>query len=217
MYKELYAAWQIEIENSELGRLPSDFYARLAGYLSSINETSKAASEKNLKASLLEHEAANVKRMIEDLLATRYQKIVKLMVTEQKVPTENLAADEVNLCSNLSVSTDAYTQFKAALLRRQAVGPIEVPIVVKVVEAPKVETVKAPAKPAVVECAPVVAVAPVVAHKRVALRFLKPVPSIIGSDMKTYGPFLVEDVASVPESNAKILVKQGLAKLAELP
>jgi DNA replication initiation complex subunit (GINS family) len=217
VYKELYAAWQIEIENSELGRLPSDFYARLASYLSNIDEARKAASEKNLKANLLEHEAANVKRMIEDLLSTRYQKIVKLMVTEQKVPTENLAADEVNLCNNLSVSTDAYTQFKAALLRGQAVAPIEVPVVVKVVEAPKGDIVKTPAKPAVVDCVPVVAVASVVAHKRVALRFLQPVPSIIGSDMKTYGPFLVEDVASVPESNAKILVKQGLAKIAELP
>jgi DNA replication initiation complex subunit (GINS family) len=33
--------------------------------------------------------------------------------------------------------------------------------------------------------------------------------------MKTYGPFLVEDVASVPVENAKILIKQGLAELVE--
>ena len=26
-------------------------------------------------------------------------------------------------------------------------------------------------------------------HKRVALRFIKTIPAIIGSDMKTYGPF----------------------------
>ena len=45
---------------------------------------------------------------------------------------------------------------------------------------------------------------------------MKAVPSIIGADMKTYGPFLVEDVASVPVENAKILVKQGLAVLVEV-
>ena len=56
----------------------------------------------------------------------------------------------------------------------------------------------------------------VVVHRRVTVRFLKPVPSIIGSDMKSYGPFLVEDVASVPVENAKILVKQGLAKEIDL-
>jgi DNA replication initiation complex subunit (GINS family) len=55
-----------------------------------------------------------------------------------------------------------------------------------------------------------------IVHKRVTLRFLKQVPSIIGADMKTYGPFLVEDVASVPVENAKILVKQGLAKQVEI-
>ncbi len=52
-------------------------------------------------------------------------------------------------------------------------------------------------------------------HKRVALRFVKEIPAIIGADMKTYGPFMVEDVASVPVENAKILIKQGLAKLVE--
>jgi len=34
--------------------------------------------------------------------------------------------------------------------------------------------------------------------------------------MKTYGPFMVEDVASVPLENAKILVKQGLAEVVEV-
>ncbi|MEM2081919.1 MAG: hypothetical protein QXP44_06110 [Candidatus Bathyarchaeia archaeon] len=48
-------------------------------------------------------------------------------------------------------------------------------------------------------------------RKRVTLRFLKEIPAIIGADMKTYGPFLAEDIASVPAENAKILVKQGLA------
>jgi DNA replication initiation complex subunit (GINS family) len=55
------------------------------------------------------------------------------------------------------------------------------------------------------------------AHKRVALRFIKDVPAIIGADMKTYGPFIVEDVASLPVENAKILVKQGLAEVVEVP
>jgi DNA replication factor GINS len=48
-------------------------------------------------------------------------------------------------------------------------------------------------------------------HKRAALRLLKEVPAVIGSDMKTYGPFKVEDVATVPAENARILVKQNLA------
>jgi DNA replication initiation complex subunit (GINS family) len=54
------------------------------------------------------------------------------------------------------------------------------------------------------------------AHKRVTLRFVKAIPAVIGADMKAYGPFMVEDVASLPVENAKILVKQGLAVAVEV-
>jgi len=47
--------------------------------------------------------------------------------------------------------------------------------------------------------------------KKHVLRFLKEVPAIIGADLKTYGPFKPEDVASLPAENAKILTKQGVA------
>ncbi len=53
------------------------------------------------------------------------------------------------------------------------------------------------------------------AHTRTILRFTKEIPAIVGVDMKNYGPFVVEDVASLPIENAKILVKQGLAKMVE--
>jgi len=53
------------------------------------------------------------------------------------------------------------------------------------------------------------------AKKRV-LRFLQEIPAIIGADMKTYGPFKPEDVASVPAENARVLVKQGLAVEVEV-
>ena len=51
---------------------------------------------------------------------------------------------------------------------------------------------------------------------RVALRFLKAIPAIVGVDMKIYGPFLAEDVGSVPVENAKGLVKRGLAEVVEV-
>ena len=53
-------------------------------------------------------------------------------------------------------------------------------------------------------------------QKRTVLRFLKDVPAIIGADMEAYGPFKVEDVASLPTENAKILVKQSLSEKIEV-
>ena len=44
----------------------------------------------------------------------------------------------------------------------------------------------------------------------VEIRFLKDVPTIVGADMKTYGPFKEEDVASLPAENAEVLIKRGV-------
>ena len=54
-------------------------------------------------------------------------------------------------------------------------------------------------------------------QKRVLLRVLKDIPALIGSDMLSYGPFLVEDIASLPLENAELMEKQGLGKLVKLP
>jgi DNA replication initiation complex subunit (GINS family) len=49
-------------------------------------------------------------------------------------------------------------------------------------------------------------------RRMTVLRFLKDIPEIIGADMKSYGPFKVEDIASLPKDNAKILIKQGMVE-----
>ena len=53
--------------------------------------------------------------------------------------------------------------------------------------------------------------------KRILVRFLREIPAIIGPDMRTYGPFKVEDIATLPAENAMTLVKQGFALKVEVP
>ena len=43
------------------------------------------------------------------------------------------------------------------------------------------------------------------------LRFVQEVPALVGADMKTYGPFGPEDIATLPPENARLLIKQGVA------
>jgi DNA replication factor GINS len=52
--------------------------------------------------------------------------------------------------------------------------------------------------------------------KRILLRFVQEIPAIVGSDMKTYGPFKPEDIATLPAENARILMKQGVALEVEV-
>ena len=51
----------------------------------------------------------------------------------------------------------------------------------------------------------------------VLIRFLQDVSVIAGVDLKEYGPFKKEDVATLPKENADSLVKSGLAKLIPGP
>ena len=49
-------------------------------------------------------------------------------------------------------------------------------------------------------------------QRRVVVRFLLETPAIVGIDLKTYGPFKLEDVAVLPSENANVLIKQDIAK-----
>ncbi len=51
--------------------------------------------------------------------------------------------------------------------------------------------------------------------KVLVVRFLKDMPAIVGSNMKIYGSFKAEDVASLPTENAESLIKRGVAVKVE--
>lgn len=54
-------------------------------------------------------------------------------------------------------------------------------------------------------------IAKVVKPPMVVLRFVQEIPELVGSDLKTYGPFVPEDIATLPPENARVLIKQGIA------
>lgn len=182
MYAELCVAWQQEIEGAELGRLPADFYVKVADYVRRIKEEIRMLDKKSVKAGLLGRELQNVKRMLRELVWARYKKLVEVVGEGQKMPSDLLTVEEAEICAGYVSFAEAYQKFAQNLLQGQVLKAT----VAKV-------------------------------HKRVALRFVKAIPSVIGADMKAYGPFMVEDVASLPVENAKVLVKQGLAVAVEVP
>jgi DNA replication initiation complex subunit (GINS family) len=192
MYNELYAAWQREIDDPTLGGLPRDFYSKIAEYLRRIKDEDKVLDKKSVKMNLLEHESENVERMLEELLGARYRKIVKIVTKSQKLPSELLTVEETRMCEIFADFAKSYRKFADNLMQSQLAESARV--------ASKVEVNPEVPPP----------------HKRSTIRFLKNIPAIMGADMKSYGPFVVEDVASLPPQNAQILVKQGLAVLVEV-
>jgi DNA replication initiation complex subunit (GINS family) len=185
--------------------LPPDFYVKIAEYLAHIREeNSKPVDKKTVKVNLIEHETKNVERMLGELLDLRYRKILKTITRLYKAPIELLTEEEAEMCQSFVSFAETYMRF-AENLKEGGQTPITVTIVQST--QPMQQTLNAPKtefKPAIH-----------VTHKRLTLRFIKSIPAIMGADMKSYGPFAAEDVASLPALNAQILVKQGLAVLIE--
>lgn len=181
MYGRLYEAWEREVKNQELQRLPPDFYVMVADYLRKLREEERMLDKKTVKAGLLRRELTNVKHMVNEIILARYRKMIKLLARGEKIPQDVLTTEEANIYGGAMPFADTVQNFIKSVLH----GFL-----------PRTEGE--------------------IARKRVVLRFLADVPAIIGADLKAYGPFEAEDVASLPVENANVLVKQGLAEKVEL-
>jgi DNA replication factor GINS len=54
------------------------------------------------------------------------------------------------------------------------------------------------------------------ASRRIMVRFMQDIPSIVGANARTYGPFKAEDIATLPAENAESLIKRGVALRVEV-
>jgi len=176
MYDELYVAWRKEKENVELQPLPKDFFGRLAQYVKKLKEEGRMLDERTVRARLLQRESKNVRKLCEELIRLRREKVLNSVMAGGTLAKDSLTDDEEKLWRDMAALGESYLNFLKGVLSGRLSS-------VMVEERAK---------------------------KRV-LRFLQEVPAIIGVDMKPYGPFKPEDVATVPIENAKVLVKQGLA------
>ena len=177
------------MEGYELGSLTIDFYQRLAGYFKKMKEKIESSKTDSFNVHLLRSEMNNAEKMLTDVVERRNMKLAKKLIQGRKIDLEHLPAEESKLYSDVFSSFNAHKRFLDNILQGVATE----------VTFEKSEILMSSNR-----------------KSKAILRFLKQVPSIIGSDMKTYGPFKAEDVASVPEENAKILIKQGLAKRIEM-
>jgi DNA replication factor GINS len=179
MYNRLYEIWKSEIETDDIVKLPQNFYSEVVEYLRRLREERRMLDRKTVKASLLQVEMRNAKRMIRELIHARYRKLMIKMAKCEKVSEDVLTQEERKFHKETLSFAEAYRNFAKEILHGH---------VPKLDASPK---------------------------HRLILRFLKDVPAIVGADMKVYGPFKAEDIASVPVENAKILSRKGMAEVIE--
>ena len=99
MYNELYNAWQFEIDNVEIGNLSLDFYSRLSDYITCLRDKNTQDNKKTVNSVLLAHELTHVNCMVQELLFTRYNKLINNIDNEKKLPVGALSFEERKIFS----------------------------------------------------------------------------------------------------------------------
>lgn len=181
-YEDILDFWKRENENSELEKLPLDFYFQAAEYLKKLREEERMIDKKTLRARLLRVEIRNVGCLLCQLIKIRYKKLIRSLANDEKISFDLLASHERNIIMKAEFS---FANAFKNLINNVLTGHL--------IEGFFERT-----------------------SKMVTVRFLKDVPAIIGADMKAYGPFKCEDVASLPLENANILIKKKSAEKIEV-
>jgi len=194
-YERLRRAWEKENEKPGLQNIPDELLHEMRRYSEELNKTPTDAG--TLTDSITKKERGFVSQMLRGLTETRLRKIVTKELRGEPIDAQAMTPEEQRLHANLRQLLLGYRQ-GANIPEAETPPSVQVP---RSSPAPR-PNVAAPRE------------AP--EGDLVVVRFLKPLPAIMGVDMKAYGPFDPEDVASIPRQNAVNLIRRGIAKQVDI-
>jgi len=194
-YERLHKAWERENEKPELQNISDEFIHEMRRYSEELNKT--PTDPGTLTGSITKKERRFVGQMLRELTETRLRKIVTKELRGEPIDAQAMTPEEQRLHANL----------RQLLLGYRQGADIPEPEVPPTVRLPRPAQTQRPSGDAPRE---------VSEGDLVVVRFLKPLPAIMGVDMKAYGPFDPEDVANIPRQNAVNLIRRGIAKLVDI-
>lgn len=193
-YTRLHEAWENETQREELQNIPDDFLHEMKNYTNQLNKTSTSTG--TLSGSLTQTEKKYANQMFKELTELRLDKIMRSEINGLPLNAQAMTPEEQKLHSNIRQLLTGYRQG----VELSAVKPTK--------QEPQLTVTKREPPPPPLK----------VEEKDTELmlvRFLQPLPAIMGIDMKAYGPFQPEELATIPHQNAENLIKRGIAKKVE--
>lgn len=195
-YRRLLEAWKREKESTDIQSISASFIQEMRAYVELLNKTPTESD--TLRGSIVQKERAYASKMLRDLVDKRLEKILYSELNGVPLDAKSLIPEEQKLYSNIRQLLAGYKRG---------------------VELPEVREIQSqPAPPSVDSSQTQEVIKPPSGRdvEMVVVRFLQPLPAIMGIDMKAYGPFDKEDVASIPLENALNLIRRGIAKRVEI-
>jgi DNA replication initiation complex subunit (GINS family) len=210
-YDLLFDILKIEKSREELQKLDEKFYVHVVEYLNSkesiINNPNTPVRERELTKIQL----VNVKRLLLELYDKREKKIINLAIYKIKtsagiINTDSLLEEEKYLFDALYLQL---SRCRSDIINNIIDG--KMPLINLSIAKDSNGNVNSSGSKAVV------------AEDEFdnsdgikSVRFIKPVPKFLGSELEIYGPFEENDIASLPSKIANILIKKNRAEEMQL-
>ncbi len=202
-----------------LQELGKEFYKEFQSYVGEIHSKYLEYSKREgiSKLSMALGELENIKVIVSDIYETREKKIVNnalyYIKSDEEMGVENLTLEEEEMLRKI---IDALRERRSAVLKK---------IIGEVSSGPQTESKDPPQTSGMVEeeiqtndqqSEAVNETSKKEPLKKATIRLLKDLPSIVGVDGNVYGSFKKEDVVTLPEPNAKVLVSQDAAEYIDV-
>lgn len=212
-YETLYELLRREKNREELQGMDQQFFNQLVSYLIEKDHSYKDADIKNDVFSInektrLQTELHNIHRLVKELYERREKKVVEMALNRSRtnaniVDTSNLLSEERALFDRLLSTLDSF--------RHNILGNILQLREPMLSSPPSIPEPPAPIPPTIAKPTEEKPAAPDSKANQKTVRFLQEVPSVVGPELETYGPFNPNDVAKLPIQIADILIEQGAA------
>jgi DNA replication factor GINS len=202
-YDLLFDVLRIEKSREELQKLDDKFYANVVDYLNIKESFITNPATSNSERELTKIQLNNVKKLLLELYDRREKKIISLAIYKIKtgsevINTESLLAEEKYLFE--SVYSQLF-KYRSAIITNINSGKMPVMDNKTAYDTLEIKSINGKSEDKILDDNGIKSV-----------RFIKPVPKFLGSELETYGPFDENDIASLPSKIANILIKKDRAE-----
>ncbi len=224
-YDRLFQHWLAEFDQTELTQFLQEDFNSYKNCMNTIKATEIEDKDK-IKIELIETYKDHFEYLFEDLLKIRKIKVMNAALALQEINLNDILEPEKLLYQNLVSTIKGYDKIKALSLLEDFESeepPIEASpsisekelIVENVEEIQKSES-ENDIKEFEGDIEESVEFEQDTGYNYTILRFIKNTPPLVGLDLKNYGPFNKNDVASMPYKNAIILINEKYAEKVDL-
>lgn len=222
-YQNLYQHWLKEFEKSELTPLNQenfDYYRKSVDFITKFDLEGK----QNIEKQLLNSYKHGFKYLFNDFLKIREVKILNSALMLQEIDYNNVIEAEKLFYQNVVSAIKGFKKLKTLVLYEED-EPIELDNLLGdkevLIQPPREEIstkndLKSVKVNTVQKKSDIIAPNQGAQYNYILIRFNNPSPPLVGIDGINYGPFQENDIANMPQINAKILIYEKLAEKIDI-